>query len=93
MKERNSFLFVFQLNCDEVLDWNDESHKVSVEINNEVEKGSTKLTLALPNRKLETYTSNWYFNINDFKTKGNKMFILRVFNPIEEYYPSAMKTD
>jgi hypothetical protein len=93
MKERNSFLFVFQLNCDEVFDWNDESHKISMEINNEVEKGSTKLIMTLPNRKLETYTSNWYFNLNDFKTKGNKIFILRVCNPVEVYYPSAMNTD
>jgi hypothetical protein len=87
MKETNSFLFVFQINFDEVLDWNDESYKMSMEINSEVEKGSSKLILTLPNKKLETYTSNWYFNFYDFKTKGNKMFILRICNPIAIYYP------
>jgi hypothetical protein len=64
-----------------------------LEINNEAEKGSAKMILTLPNRKIETYTSNWYFNFNDFKTKGNKMFILSVCNPIEIYYPLVVNTD
>ncbi|PNF29921.1 hypothetical protein B7P43_G07271 [Cryptotermes secundus] len=58
-----------QLNFEELLEWNDEPYKCLIEINSEAEKGSTKMILTLPNRKLETYTSNWYFNINDFKTK------------------------
>lgn len=93
MKERNNFLFVFQLNFEELLEWNDDPYKCLIEINSEAEKGSTKLILTLPNRKLETYTSNWYFNINDFKTKGNKTFILRVCNPFEVHSSSAVNTD
>jgi hypothetical protein len=88
----NIFLFVFQLNYNEVFDWNDDSFKITLETNNEVEKGSNKLSLTLPNRELKTYTSNWYFNYDDFKTKGNKIFILRDCNLITLYYPSAVNT-
>jgi hypothetical protein len=93
MKDTNSFLFAFQLNFDDVWDWNGESYKTIIEVISELEKGSSKLIQTLSDGRLETFTSNWYFNLNDFKTKGNNMFILRIYNPITIYYPSAVNTD
>lgn len=66
-------------------DWDDKTLKVSVETNIEPEKGSNKLILTLPNSEPKTYSSNWYFNYNDFKTKGNTIFV------IGDYCLSALK--
>lgn len=92
MKETYAFLFVFQINYNEVFDWNDQSYKLSIETNSDVEKGSNKIILTLPSGDIKTYASNWYFNYNDFKTNGNKIFILRVCNPITFSCPSAVST-
>jgi len=47
----------------------DDVYKVSVESENEVEKGSNKMVLTFPSSEPKTYSSNWYFNYDDFKTK------------------------
>lgn len=52
----------------------DDVYKSSIESDNEVEKGSNKLVVTFPNSEPKTYSSNWYFNYDDFKTKGNKTF-------------------
>jgi hypothetical protein len=54
----------------------DDVYKISVESENEVEKGSNKLVLTFPRSEPKTYSSNWYFNYEDFKTKGNKTFVI-----------------
>jgi hypothetical protein len=54
----------------------DDVYKFSLESDNEVEKGSYKLVVTLPNSEPKTYSSNWYFNYDDFKTKGNKTFVI-----------------
>jgi hypothetical protein len=48
-----------------------------VEANSEAEKGSSKVVITYPNSEPKTYSSSWYFNYNDFKTKGNTIFIIR----------------
>ena len=53
----------------------DDVYKFSVESDNEVEKGSNKFVVTFPNSEPKTYSSNWYFNYDDFKTKGNKTFV------------------
>jgi len=53
----------------------DDVYKFSMESNNEVEKGSNKLVVTFANSEPKTYSSNWYFNYDDFKTKGNKTFV------------------
>lgn len=53
----------------------DDVYKFSLESENEVEKGSNKLVVTLPSSEPKTYSSNWYFNYDDFKTKGNKTFV------------------
>jgi hypothetical protein len=76
MTETDSFLFVSQLTYTEVFVVDDEISKVSVELDNEVEKGSNKLVVAFPGSEPKTYSSSWYFNYDDFKTKGNKTFVI-----------------
>jgi hypothetical protein len=73
-----------------VFDWNDQNYKLTIEANSEVEKGSNKIILTLPNGEVKTYASNWYFNQNDLKTNGNKIFILRICNRITFYCPSSV---
>lgn len=80
-------MFVFQFNYNEVFDWDDKTFKVSVESNSEAEKGSNKLVLTLPNSEPKTYSSNWYFNYNDFKKNGNTVFI------ISDYYLLCLSSE
>jgi hypothetical protein len=75
-----------------VFGWNDQSYKLIVETNSEVEKGNSKIILTLASGEVKTYTNNWYFNYNDFKKNGNKIFTLRVCNPITFSCPSAVST-
>jgi hypothetical protein len=58
-----------------------------MEANSEVEKGSNKIVLTLPNGEIKSYASNWYFNYDDFKTKGNKIFILRICTKLQSTAP------
>lgn len=74
MTETEVFLFVLQFSYNEFVILDDDKYEITVESDNEVEKGSNKLILALPNSEPKTYTSNWYFNYDDFKTKGNQTF-------------------
>jgi hypothetical protein len=70
-----AFLFVLQFTFNGVTTVDDDVYKLSVESENEIEKGSNKLVLTFPSSEPKTYSSNWYFNYDDFKTKGNKAFV------------------
>jgi hypothetical protein len=62
---------------------------VSLETNNEVEKGSNKLVVTVPNSEPKTYSYNWYFNCNDFETKGNKIFVIRKYRHLSFSYQTS----
>jgi len=63
----------------------DDVYKFSMESDNEIEKGSNKLVVTFPNSEPKTYSSNWYFNYDDFKTKGNKMLFKWITGKIALY--------
>jgi hypothetical protein len=73
--ETDAFLSVLQFSYNEVFTVDDDVFKISVESDNEVEKGSNKLVVTLPSSEPKTFTSNWYFNYDDFRTKGIKTFV------------------
>lgn len=75
MTEKDVFLFVLQFIYNGEATVDDDVYKFSMESDNEVEKGSNKLVVTFPNSEPKTYSSNWYFNYDDFKTKGNKTFV------------------
>jgi hypothetical protein len=72
----DAFLFVLQFTFSGVTTVDDDVYKVSVESENEIEKGSNKVVLTYPNSEPKSYSSNWYFNFDEFKTKGNKTFVI-----------------
>ncbi|PSN46736.1 Apolipophorin [Blattella germanica] len=58
-----------QFTYSESLDLDDKTYKLSLESNNELEKGSNKLILVLPNKEPATYVNSWYFNYDDYRSK------------------------
>jgi ABC-type molybdate transport system substrate-binding protein len=72
----DAFLSVLQFTYSAVTTVDEDVYKVSVESENEIEKGSNKMVLTFPNSEPKSYSSNWYFNFDEFKTKGNTTFVI-----------------